>query len=465
MNSLTRATPLPGRVRLLARSEAYGLWVAGAFLLVTLSTGSRQNVTLTEIAYAGVLLAISIQAYLSWHRGNNISIPVWALVCAAHFVFYGLSIFGSLRTSPSVFDHGSDVPDSAIATAMLVGIAGLSSIGIGRIAATHFAKRRTFALSFLEMRTHTPVRIHALLALGTAANLFGVPSYGIAVWNISVITFFVLPLVAFLWLILGRGIRKLSGLDFWLAIVFLGTRLISGAAFNASLGTIVVPLYLMGFAALATKRQFPWRMIGVVTCVVIFLQPAKSTIREEIYRGNLRGGVTDAMVRWVEVAASGWNDVLAGRKTLDEQLSPTASRSSLLTMTGVILDKTPETVPFQFGAYYPLLFKNLIPRVFWPEKPSVNVANQFFQVKYGLTDTQHLSSVSIACGFEAEGYMNFGWYGVLAVGLLVGFVLGRYEIAFFAVGSGRTAIAIGLALLPGFLTIESQLVQYLGGIL
>jgi len=55
--------------------------------------------------------------------------------------------------------------------------------------------------------------------------------------------------------------------------------------------------------------------------------------------------------------------------------------------------------------------------------------------------------------------------GILGVGLLVGFVLGIYELAFFSVGSSQTAIAIGLTLLPGFLTIESQLVQYLGGIL
>jgi hypothetical protein len=103
--------------------------------------------------------------------------------------------------------------------------------------------------------------------------------------------------------------------------------------------------------------------------------------------------------------------------------------------------------------------------VAWPEKPSVNLANQFFQVEYGLTDRHDLMSVSIACGFEAEGYMNFGWVGIPAVGLLVGFVLGIYELAFFSVGSSLTAIAVGLALLPGFLTIESQLVQYLGGIL
>ena len=61
--------------------------------------------------------------------------------------------------------------------------------------------------------------------------------------------------------------------------------------------------------------------------------------------------------------------------------------------------------------------------------------------------------------------MNFGWVGVLAVGLLVGFALGIYELAFFSSGSRLTAIAVGLAMLPGFLTIESQLVQYLGGVL
>jgi hypothetical protein len=103
--------------------------------------------------------------------------------------------------------------------------------------------------------------------------------------------------------------------------------------------------------------------------------------------------------------------------------------------------------------------------VLWPGKPSANLANQFFQVEYGLTEKQRLSSVSIACGFEAEGYMNFGWAGIVLVGLLVGFVLGIYELAFFSARSSMTVIAVGLAMLHGFLTIESQLVVYLGGIL
>jgi len=213
------------------------------------------------------------------------------------------------------------------------------------------------------------------------------------------------------------------------------------------------------------KRKLPWPMITVVACLILFLQPGKGRFRNEMSRGEVGAGMTDAVVRWIDVSIAGWTDVFAGRTPLDEQLSATSSRSSLLTMTGVILEKTPETVPYQLGSYYPLLIKNLIPRVFWPEKPSVNLANQFFQVEYGLTEIQNLKSVSIACGFEAEGYMNFGWMGVLAVGLLVGFAVGIYEMTFFSAVSSVTTIAVGLALLPGFLTIESQLVQYLGGIL
>jgi hypothetical protein len=437
----------------------------GAVLLVTLWAISSQNITLSEFVYAGVLLSISIQAYISWSRARTTRIPVWALVCAAHFVFYGVAIFGALRKSPSAFDHGSDLPDSVLTTAMLVGLVGLLSMGAGRMAAIHLIGRKTFRLPFLETSIRTPARIQTLLLLGTAANVFGAPFFGTALWNISFIAFSALPLAAFLWLVLVRRFRKLSELDFLLAVAFLATRVISGARFNASLSTIVAPLLLMGVADVSLKRKLPWPMITVVACLILFLQPGKATIRHEMSRGQVGVGMTDAVARWVDVSVSGWGDVFEGRVPLDEQLSATSSRSSLLGMTGLILEKTPETVPYQLGTSYPLLIKNLIPRVLWPEKPSVNVANQFFQVEYGLTERRDLMSVSIACGFEAEGYMNFGWAGIPAVGLLVGFVLGIYELAFFPVGSSLTAIAVGLAMLPGFLMIESQLVQYLGGIL
>jgi hypothetical protein len=447
------------------RSYEFAIWLTGASLLLVLSIVATENITVEEIACAGILLVVSIWTYLRWRKANQISIPVWALVCAVHFVSYGLPIFGSLRTSPSFFDRGMDLSDDVLVRAMVVGIVGLLSIAIGRAIGKWFARNWSTRDCFLQASVHTPFRIQALLLIGIAANLLGLPFFGTIAWNISVIALSSLPLAAFLWLTVSRGIRALPSGDFWLAVCFLLTRMISGARSYAALATVVAPLYLMGLAAIAAKQRLPWRMLALVTCVVIFLQPAKSTIRQEMSRGQVTSGLTDAIVRWVDLASSDWQKVYSGEKTIYEQLAPTESRSSLLTMTGLILDKTPDRVPFQHGAYYPLLLKNLVPRVLWPEKPSVNVANQFFQVNYGLTEREHLSSVSIACGFEAEGYMNFGWYGVVAIGILVGCILGVYEKIFFSIGGGRSAIAIGLALLPGFLMIESQLVQYVGGIL
>jgi len=462
MDSLAQASPFPRRGP--AHLRRYLLWPAGGVLLLMLSSVSSQNITPLELFFAWVLLSISIQSYISWSHARNIRVPVWTLVCAAHFIFYGVAIFGALRTSPSVFDRGGDLPDSVLTTAMLVGIVGLFSMGAGRMLAAHLIGHKAPRLSFLEMSTPTPARIQVLLLLGIVGNIAGVPFFGTVVWNISVTAFSALPLAAFLWLVLVRHFRSLSQLDVLLAVVFLSTRVILGAV-NASLGTIIAPLFLIGVAEVSLKRKLPWLVITVGACLIFFLQPGKGAIRHEMNRGEVGNGMTDAAVRWVEVSITGWNDVLEGRAPLDQQLSATSSRTSLLTMTGLILEKTPEMVPYQLGTSYPLLIKNLIPRILWPDKPSVNFANQFFQVEYGITDRQNLRSVSIASGFEAEGYMNFGWAGILAVGVVVGFGFAIYELAFFSNESSLTAIAVGLAMLPGFLTIESQLVQYLGGIL
>src|SRR6266481_5531570 len=108
MHSLTQATRFSSRGP--TRSMVYLLWPAGAVLLLLVSTFSSQNITLLEFVYAGLLLSISIQGYISWSRTSNIRIPVWALVCITHFVLYGLAIFGARRRSSSVFDHGSDLP-------------------------------------------------------------------------------------------------------------------------------------------------------------------------------------------------------------------------------------------------------------------------------------------------------------------------------------------------------------------
>jgi hypothetical protein len=106
----------------------------------------------------------------------------------------------------------------------------------------------------------------------------------------------------------------------------------------------------------------------------------------------------------------------------------------------------------------------LIPRFIWPDKPSVNDANQFYQIAYGLTREEDLNGVSIAVGVLTEGYISFGWLGAMGIMFLLGVFFDFYQNAFLTKQSGIILTALGIVLLPQFLTIESQLAQYLGGV-
>jgi hypothetical protein len=444
------------------RARHHAIWIATAAFLAVLTVAATQTVTGTQLLCAAVLLFITAKAYLTWVDGRETNTPVWALLCAAHFVFYGLAIFGAERESPSWYDRGATLPDSSLTAAMAVGVLGLLSMAVGRKAAVHLGYAKRVQVRLMDTGAVTPLRIRMLLGLGIAVNLVGVPFYGTSIWNVSVTLLNTIPLAAFLWLVLAAMSRKIGQIDWLLAAAFFLTRIYLGASFGASLGTIAAPFLLIGLAAVSVRRRLPWQMVVAVVCLVLFLQPSKTKVRKQLPHADESAQQT--LVIWVKTAAAGWAQVFSGDAPLQSQLIPTISRSSLLNMAGLIVDKTPSMVPYQKGAYYPLLIQNLIPRVLWPNKPTVNTANQFFQVEYGLTDEGHLSEVSIACGFEAEGYMNFGWLGVIGVGLFVGFIFAYYEHAFFSSGTTLAATAVGLALVPGLLAIESQLVQYLGGI-
>jgi hypothetical protein len=463
----SRHTPTSpsSRVKGVAPFTRYGFWLAGATLLWVLALTSDFTITATHVVYASVLLFVSIHAYLSWADKRETKIPVWALLCGVHFVFYGLAIFTASRASPSLYDRRSDLSDSVLADAMLVGIVGIFSMAVGRSVANHFAARSKIHLPLLEIGAITPLRIQFILILGIVVNLVGIPFFGTPIWNVSVTFFGTIPLAAFVWICMAGLSRKASNVDVLLAGAFLLTRALSGTRFGVSLGTVLVPAFLVALGAVSIKRRLPWVLIGAFAFLVLFLQPSKMSIRNRMSLGEFEGHTTEAMRAWVETAALQWQDVLEGRTSVISELSATSSRTSLIVMAGTVLSKTPDIVPYQHGEGYSLLLLSWVPRFLWPDKPTANTGNRFFQVAYGLTNEEDLQNVSIGCGFESEGYMNFGWLGIAVVSLLAGAVFGCYEHFFFSLHSTMAATAIGLSMLWVLLTIEYQLVSYLGGLI
>jgi hypothetical protein len=207
----------------------------------------------------------------------------------------------------------------------------------------------------------------------------------------------------------------------------------------------------------------------------LFFQVGKEDFRKTYWKegsadvasGPTQGGRVERASFWVERSFAKWQETFADPniRTLTDAITPSVSRIALLNQTANVIDMTPSVVPYQYGALYSYLGVTLIPRFLWPNKPSVNEANQFYQVAYGLTAEDDLGQTSIAAGTLTEGYMNFSWPGAVGIMFLLGIFLDFYQTTFLSNKSGALLQAVGVVLLPTFLSIESQMAQYLGGII
>jgi hypothetical protein len=128
------------------------------------------------------------------------------------------------------------------------------------------------------------------------------------------------------------------------------------------------------------------------------------------------------------------------------------------------MEFTPARVPYQHGRLYSYIAVTFIPRVLWPGKPSVNDANHWYQVSYGLTYRGEISSVSIAVGTVAESYINFGWLGPALIIFPLGIFLGTMQRIFLRADSGLLFTSLGAVLVPQLLAVESQMAEYVAGL-
>ena len=227
-----------------------------------------------------------------------------------------------------------------------------------------------------------------------------------------------------------------------------------------ALGIICAALYVY------ERRRLPISALLLALPIIFFFQPAKQAFRSRYWRTNSAGHVERASY-WVNNSWHMWARALDDESGASARLmmDGALSRFALLQQTANVLEVTPRTVPYQYGRLYSYLAVTLIPRFIWPDKPSVNDANRWYQVSYGITPPNMLSGVSIAVGALTESYINFGWLGPPLIIFALGVVLQTVERILLRYSSGLLLSSLGAVLLPGFIAVEAQLAQYLAGVL
>ena len=457
--------------------------LSGAFALAgvpVIGTGLLYLVRSNDVSFLQLLLAFLLllapwRAYLEWRRGGREGLPMFAMLAFMYWLYYAVPLFLEEQVISNVYEPlGHQLPEASITAAMFLALLGVGSLWLGM---------KSGIARFLVPRTHislalTPGKLNyvrAVLVIGSFLSWYETPTalFGEGGRQLVGILISVMPILAFA--ILFRNFMKgdSEAVDRILIFGFLVLRLFSGLS-GGWLGVAASILVICGAIYLLERKRVPRAALVAVALFTLFFQVGKEDFRRAYWQrqGEVtteaqgQGGRLERVIFWTQTSLDKWGEALSdpSGEALRTAMNRSVSRISLLTQTANVIDQTPSVVPYQNGSLYSYMIYTWIPRFVWPDKPSVSEANQFYQVAYGLSTEDELSSVSIAVGFLTEGFINFGWVGVVGIMFLMGAFFDFYEKTFLAAKAGVLMTGIGLILLPGFLSVESQMAQYLGGL-
>jgi hypothetical protein len=420
-----------------------------------------------EILCSGLLLTFAWAAFRQWRDGGMRFVPMELVLSFGYWVYFGLGVFWGVRKNAEI-GHGRALTEKSIESAILLAVCGVLCLwlgircGVGR----RLALQRVFDIN--PNREFTWNYLRMLLALSLPVSFFAQANpflLGAGGRQFLQILSHTVPLVIFMLMLRRILARKGQAVDLFLIACFLLVKVLVGIS-SGWLGATAMLVIVSGGVYLYERLRIP--VVGVVLLVlyVLFFQAGKQAFRDTFWGERVQASIGERVSYWSTESLQTWTSALddptgTGRRQL---ITLTLSRMSLLQQTANVLEMTPSVVPYQNGRLYTFVAVTLIPRFIWPEKPSVNDANRFYQVAYGLTAPEALDGVSIAVGTLAESFINFGWFGLLIVMIPLGIFFDFFQRSFLEPECGYLFNAIGLALIPTFLAIESQLAQYLGGI-
>jgi hypothetical protein len=448
-----------------ANNTRTALFYAGFPIVITavLWSTSINEISLVQMIAAFILCWIPWSAYQKWSCGSREGIPLFFLISAMYWVSYALPLFW-LRHDVKLITGEHLLSEEAITGALFLAVLGVAALGIG----ISVGARWRFKKPFQPDIHRNPARWHylrlALLVTTFLHIVVPLDTLGGGGRQFVFIIESIVPSVTFVVLLRyylrGAAIPLDKALLFGYASVALVSAISSGW-----LGSFVGLAIMATIVYVYEKKKLPLVAIMVGIPIVLFLQPGKEKFRQQYWREGASENYIERFGFWLDSSSTEWGKALSSSDQGQSMnlANRTLGRLSLLGQTANIIEATPERVPYQYGRMYSYMIYSFIPRLFWEDKPSVNDANQWYQVAYRLTDPRNLRGVSIATGYLAESYMNFGWLGPPFVVFWVGVIVGLIEQIFLRSDSGLLLNSIGVVLLPHLLQVESQLAQYLAG--
>ncbi len=186
---------------------------------------------------------------------------------------------------------------------------------------------------------------------------------------------------------------------------------------------------LLGF--LSGGKRVPWVTMLCAFAIMAVLHNGKSQMRvkywEQQYPPPTITQLPAFYTEWISYGlqppsenAESDREMSVGRKLLE--------RTSLMHILCLIVNYSPERQPFLYGETYGYVLPQLIPRLFWSNKPRAHISTYRLAIYYGLQDEDATNATTIAFGMLAEAYANFGLIGGIMLGIFWGVSLKKLQI-------------------------------------
>jgi hypothetical protein len=235
-------------------------------------------------------------------------------------------------------------------------------------------------------------------------------------------------------------------------------RTLSGMLAN----TAVYLLYILIVQYTVSKKV---NFALIITFLVFYslLYPVKYQFRELVWFSGRQYSTIEKAVLMKDLALQNLNESERIIKKNEEEEEPFLGRFSYpLSALSFVQSRTPEVTPYWDGYTFMPLFSKFIPRLFWPDKPTENIGQEFGR-RYGLLDW-HDTGTSMNLPWMAELYANWGERGAYIGYALFGIFFAFLDKYFNKAGSSHLNLIVSAAIIFQLVTHESNFSLQVGNI-
>ncbi len=185
---------------------------------------------------------------------------------------------------------------------------------------------------------------------------------------------------------------------------------------------------LAAFGYVSGSGKVPWISFVLAIAAFAFLHLGKAEMRERYWADADQGPVQPAAYpaffrEWISTSI---DEIGAPESDIDEEKHSLIERASLMQL--FLYERILSgSVPLMCGDTYAIVPQLLIPRIFYPDKPTSHEGTYRLNIHYGFQTREQTETTTLGFGLLNESYANFGFVGIALLAITMGLYYGGVE--------------------------------------